>query len=268
DRSPGLFTVVCVLIGPAFITLSLRCYVRWAGRAFGSDDWCMLISAPFFAWLCASCMSAAVHGIGAHEDHLYGGTEQQIAGFKDFFMFELSYCIGLMFTKLSIGLMLCRVASSKPTYVWILRAVMALQTLILLIITLYVLSYCHPVEYAWNKTIANGHCAPANIITVFSYVLAAINIVFDWTCAILPIPLLWNVQLNTRARVAACVLLSFGVFASVCALVRLKYNIGLSASNDYFYNVCPVLTYGFAEAGVGMIAANSSTLRPLFRRFF
>ncbi|KAH7034005.1 hypothetical protein B0J12DRAFT_789176 [Macrophomina phaseolina] len=101
-----------------------------------------------------------------------------------------------------------------------------------------------------------------------SFTLSATNILTDWTCALLPIPLLWSLEMNRNSKIAAGVLLSFGVFASVCALVRLQYTIGLTATEDYFYHISFVLLWAFAEVGVGMTAANCSTLRPIFSKLF
>ncbi|KAF2143498.1 uncharacterized protein K452DRAFT_269063 [Aplosporella prunicola CBS 121167] len=262
DRSTHLFICVVTILPFAFCTLFVRCYVRWTSRTWGVDDWCMLFSAPFFAWLSASCISAAIHGIGAHVQNFHGGLEGQKAALQDFFMFEVSYCLAMLLAKPSIALMLVRIAESKRLYVWILRSVMALQSITLLVVLIYLFAMCKPISYAWDKSIPDGHCASSEIITVFSYVVAGVNVAFDLTCALLPIPLLWNIQLNRNTRVASCILLGFGIFASVCVLVRLKYNIGLSATEDFFYNICPILTYCYAEAGIGMVAANGSVRRP------
>lgn len=91
-----------------------------------------------------------------------------------------------------------------------------------------------------------------------SFTLSSTNILTDWTCALLPIPLLWSLEMNRNSKIAAGILLSFGVFASVCALVRLQYTIGLTATSDYLYHVSYVLLWAFAEVGVGMTAANCS----------
>lgn len=118
-----------------------------------------------------------------------------------------------------------------------------------------------------------------------SFTLSSTNILTDWTCALLPIPLLWSLEMNRNSKIAAGILLSFGVFASVCALVRLQYTIGLTATSDYLYHVSYVLLWAFAEVGVGMTAANcsvrsrlapvrkkradifpSQTLRPVFSK--
>lgn len=95
-----------------------------------------------------------------------------------------------------------------------------------------------------------------------SFTLSSTNILTDWTCALLPVPLLWSLEMNRNSKIAAGVLLSFGIFASACALVRLQYTIGLTATSDYLYHVSYVLLWAYAEVGVGMTAANCSVRPP------
>lgn len=69
--------------------------------------------------------------------------------------------------------------------------------------------------------------------TLGSDATTAVNIFTDWVTAFMPIPLLWNVQLNRNTKVSVAVLLGLGFFASISACVRLKYTVNLTASEDY-----------------------------------
>lgn len=55
--------------------------------------------------------------------------------------------------------------------------------------------------------------------------------------------------------------------ASVAAIVRLKYTIALSATSNFLYNVVNVNLWAFTEAGLGIIVASVSALRPLLERW-
>jgi hypothetical protein len=61
----------------------------------------------------------------------------------------------------------------------------------------------------------------------------AVNIFTDWVTAFMPIPLLWNVQLNRNAKISVAGILGLGFFASLSACIRLKYTVNLTAQNDY-----------------------------------
>lgn len=70
------------------------------------------------------------------------------------------------------------------------------------------------------------------------------NIAIDWLCALMPIPLLWNVPLDRRAKLSVAVLLSLGVLASVAACVRQKYTTALTGSEDPFYSLGDLMIWG------------------------
>ncbi|KAM0312592.1 hypothetical protein ACHAPQ_012201 [Fusarium lateritium] len=84
----------------------------------------------------------------------------------------------------------------------------------------------------------------------------------------MPIPLLWNVQLNRNAKISVIGILGLGFFASLSACIRLKYTVNLTAQNDYLYALSDIVIWGYAENGLGVIVGCLTTLRPLFRRLF
>ncbi|KAH7042228.1 hypothetical protein B0J12DRAFT_579605 [Macrophomina phaseolina] len=267
-KAPGTYiaTVVAVLTVPSYIIFFLRCYVRWTRKSWGLEDWCMATAIPLFTWLVVSCISGALHGFGLKDEDFTGGTAQIKQAMLDWFNFGTSYTISTIPVKLSIAAQQIRIAAGRPSYVWPLRSLMGLYSLFLLGACIYNLFHCRPLKYMWDKSIPGGKCANPMIITNISYAILAFNILTDWTCALVPIPLLWNVKMNRNAKIAAGILLGLGFFASICAIVRLKYIISLSATRDFFYGTPPLVAWTFSEISVGMIGSNLSTLRPLFAR--
>ena len=71
---------------------------------------------------------------------------------------------------------------------------------------------CHPVSYFWTRygIGASGKCISSTIIVDLTYVHTVFNAVADWTLGTLPIFLIWNLQMNTRTKVSAAVILSLG----------------------------------------------------------
>jgi hypothetical protein len=107
-----------------------------------------------------------------------------------FFFFEVFYCAAIIPIKLSISFMLIRIASNKKQYTYSLYAVSAMFTTMNLIAMLYIIFHCRPVNYAWDTSI-EGKCNAAQTLADIYYATTAVNIVTDWFCALLPIPLLW-----------------------------------------------------------------------------
>lgn len=51
---------------------------------------------------------------------------------------------------------------------------------------------CHPVSYFWDKTIPGGHCGDDNGIL---FGVAGPNIVTDIAVLVLPLPIIWKLQM-------------------------------------------------------------------------
>jgi hypothetical protein len=64
-----------------------------------------------------------------------------------------------------------------------------------------------------------------------------------------PIPLLWNLQLNTNAKISVGFLLSLGVLASLSACIRLRYTVNLTHTDDYLFSVGDVVIWGCKYLG-------------------
>lgn len=106
--------------------------------------------------------------------------------------------------------MLVRIASNRVQYTYSLYAVSAMFTAMNLIAMLYIIFHCRPVQYAWDTTIKGGKCNPAQTLADIYYATTAVNIATDWFCALLPVPLLWNVQLNRNAKLSVGMILGLG----------------------------------------------------------
>jgi hypothetical protein len=65
-----------------------------------------------------------------------------------FFLFEIFYCISIIFIKLSISFTLIRVAGPMRRYIYSLYVCSALFTISNLIALFYIIFQCKPVSYA------------------------------------------------------------------------------------------------------------------------
>ncbi|USP74527.1 hypothetical protein yc1106_01801 [Curvularia clavata] len=279
DKSPHLAASIIALAVIAYITYGLRVYTRLSNGAWGLDDWSMTLATLPFTALTISCIGGAFSGVGVHDDRL--APQEKVQGMQYFFFFEVFYCSAIIPIKLSISFMLIRIASRRTTYIYSLYAVSAMFIIMNLIALLYIIFQCAPVSYAWDTSTPGGKCnAPQKLADIY-YATTAINIATDWFCALLPIPLLWNVQLNRNAKLSVGVILGLGAFLSAC--IRLIYTVNLTNSTDYLreslllLSLIPILTsaidgvadvilWGYAENGVGVIVGCVATLRPLLQR--
>ncbi|KAL4893161.1 hypothetical protein BDV59DRAFT_178543 [Aspergillus ambiguus] len=269
NDAPKLAGAVIMLTALAFVSYALRVYCRVSRKSWSAEDWIMTAAVAPFCVLVAGCLGGAYNGIGVHNNILAqpGNEIYQAQGQKFFLIFEVGYVAAIIPIKLSISWMLIRVAEGRKMYIYIQYGMIAIFATMNIIALIFILINCIPVEANWDKSLlkTGGHCQPPYVLADIYYATTAVNIVTDWVTAMMPIPLLWHVQLERSAKASIIGLMSLGALASVSACVRLKYTVNLTNQADFLFAVANVVIWGFAENALGMVVGNVATLRPLFR---
>ncbi|KAL1598096.1 hypothetical protein SLS59_007106 [Nothophoma quercina] len=93
-----------------------------------------------------------------------------------------------------------------------------------------------------------------------------ITIVTDFMVALLPVPLVWQLQLNLRSKVSLIFVLSLGMFAAIAAIVKAEIQKTIFQDPDPFVHDRFTL-WRFIELDVGIVAASLPALKPLFNWF-
>lgn len=92
------------------------------------------------------------------------------------------------------------------------------------------------------------------------------NILTDFLLALLPVPLIWQLQLNLRTRISLILVLSLGLFACVAGVMKVRLNKTiLSDPNRFIFDGYSM--WNFIELDVGIIAGSLPAIKPLLSRF-
>jgi len=116
------------------------------------------------------------------------------------------YCLGIMFVKLSLLLFYLQV-SPMPKFR------LAVYSLIFVVVgysiasVFVVIFSCFPVAKSWDVTITTGFCLN---LPVFYITNLSLNSATDIAVLILPIPMLWNVRMPMREKIAVAGILMTG----------------------------------------------------------
>jgi hypothetical protein len=71
---------------------------------------------------------------------------------------------------------------------------------------------CSPPQYFWRRVYGeSGHCYDRSIVGVSATVYGVLSALSDWSLGLLPIVMLWSVQMKLRTKVAIGGLLGLGV---------------------------------------------------------
>jgi len=96
--------------------------------------------------------------------------------------------------------------------------------------------------------------------------VVVVNIVTDFLLALLPIPLIWKLQMPVHARIGLVGILSFGLVAAAVGIVRQVQSATVKLTEFYTYDWYTF--WNFLELDLGIVAASLPALKPLFGSFF
>ncbi|MCJ1259014.1 hypothetical protein MMC24_006848, partial [Lignoscripta atroalba] len=83
---------------------------------------------------------------------------------------------------------------------------------------------CSPRKKLWDPKIP-GHCINDNHgIQVYS---GSLNVLSDFSILVLPLPLIWRLQMPFLRKLRVTAVFSVGLFACITSVVRLTYSIDL-----------------------------------------
>ncbi|KAJ5360929.1 hypothetical protein N7517_010120 [Penicillium concentricum] len=272
-RSQSIFIVTTIFLGISFIAVCLRCFVRLRlVKAFGWDD-TFMVCAMLMNILFALCgITGALYGIGQKLDTLIERGTMETAMFW-WWLGQTSYVWTCALAKLSIASALLRLTVSKA-HKLVLWAVIGVTCTVGLVFWFMLTLQCQPVEFFWQrvrvytnpKVVITGTCMELDNIIAIAYVYSITATLCDLTLGLLPIALVWNLQMNLRTKSALAGILGMGCIASAAVIIRIPF-LHDYKDVDFLYATANISIWSNVEAGLGIAAGSLVTLRPLFRWF-
>jgi hypothetical protein len=112
-----------------------------------------------------------------------------------------------MCLKFSIGIMLLRISIARTHKIIIWTVVIVLEVYGAFYFFLFVLQ-CQPSAYFWTQyTGGKGSCIDPKITVNATYGYSAVSCWGDWALAIIPIFLVWDLQMNIRTKISVAMIL-------------------------------------------------------------
>ena len=121
---------------------------------------------------------------------------------------------------------------------------------------------CTPVQFFWQRTLPGGHCV--NSIN-FYIALASTNLFTDVAILLLPMPIVWRLQISTSRKLSISAVFMLGGFVCAIALYRIT-TLPLIDDNDITYSNTYAGVWTAIEGSVGVIVACLPSLMPIWQR--
>ncbi|KAJ8120435.1 hypothetical protein ONZ43_g2857 [Nemania bipapillata] len=262
NRGPELFSVCVTLLAASVVAFTLRVYTRlFIVKAWGLDDWFMSFAAISFTLFVASAITGIHYGTGRHNADLKPSDREE--AMKYWWLCYIWYCLTMIASKISIGVFLLRLTVSKMHH-YIIYVVMLFTVSSGIVFFFVTLFQCTPITFFWDKEIKGGKCIDPSIIAALTYLYSAFSVICDFTFSILPMFLIYTLQIDRRTKIALIPILSIGCVASIAVVVRLAY-IKNFLDPDFLWATLDIAIWSTSEQGLAITAASLATLRPLFR---
>ncbi|KAK8022790.1 integral membrane family protein [Apiospora rasikravindrae] len=262
-RGGEILGAVITTTSVALITVCARLWVRLTMvHKMGSDDYAMIIAMTLSLAGLGVVVPQVVYGAGRHIVYLPPAVAT--TGLKINFVGQVVYLWAIPAVKMSIGLFLLRIAPSKG-YRRALQGVMVFTLLYTLFCFVTLLLQCTNIAVLWDPTV-QATCWSKQKLQTLSYANSIINILTDMFFAVLPAPMLWNVQINMRTKASLICIMGLGVFAVAAAIAKSFFISNYGKTGDFLWDSTDLTIWISTECNTGIIAACLPTLKPLFKR--
>ncbi|KAL2042969.1 hypothetical protein N7G274_004027 [Stereocaulon virgatum] len=122
---------------------------------------------------------------------------------------------------------------------------------------------CRPISFRWNSQIPGGTCGNQKALDLY---IGVVNFMLDAIMVILPMPVLWGLQMATNKKVMLSLIFGLGAVICIITIVR----VCISAENHGFnsqevYRLIALFTN--LEELLGIVNACLPVMKPLYSKF-
>ncbi|KAL4908856.1 hypothetical protein BDW74DRAFT_73708 [Aspergillus multicolor] len=265
NRNAAIFGVGIGFIIFDSILIGLRIYARaFMLRAMGTDDILMIIGAILNFGLSITIMIGSKYGIGKHA--LAISENDTVPMLKCIWVTRLLYTLSMGLVKMSLLWFYLRLDPRKYMR-WAVFFVMFINAGLSLASFIGALAACSPPSLFWNDPTSSG-CMPMGPQQRFYEVNGVLNIVTDILTYLLPVPMVYGLQLTWRKKGAILGIFGLGVLSIAAACVRYDFVKKLAtASEDYYMLLADSLNWCTIEAYVAIFCGCAPSLSVLIKAY-
>ncbi|KAK3323181.1 hypothetical protein B0T19DRAFT_199216 [Cercophora scortea] len=249
-------TILFTVLGTTLV--GIRFWARRVTSGLGPDDW-VCLAAFLFAIATNGLFLAMTHyGFGRHIKSL--SADDRTEALFLYWVSQITYKISLQLTKISLLLLYMRIFSHVR---WFRRLSLGLITVLVLYgfaSCITGLVQCTPVARAWNYAVA-GSCIQLMKFFIFN---GAFALATDVIVLLLPMPLVWRLQLPLSQKIALIPVFGIGIFIVITSTLRL-YALIATPSADTTYELMGTL-WTIIEFNLALVCASLPTVRVMLVR--
>ncbi|CZR65542.1 uncharacterized protein PAC_15442 [Phialocephala subalpina] len=259
SRQAPLIALQVFFVSVALLVFSLRLYTRASIlRSIGSDDYIMGFAALISIGLSINACISTTYGWSHHLSSIPAANFGPIL--LTIWLSELLFTISTSLAKISILFFYLRLAVTK-TYKRIIYFSIGFIVVWAITFSAVIIFQCQPVSEYWNPT---GTKCYKPEIALFIHGLT--NTMTDVYIYILPMKMVWEVQLPKRQRIGLLAIFAAGFLVCVAGALRLYYSILTDKSSDTPWEGFYLWTWESIEINLGIVCASAPCLKAFVTR--
>ncbi|KAI0424553.1 hypothetical protein F5Y09DRAFT_353289 [Xylaria sp. FL1042] len=263
-----------LLVGPVtvfyvldLVVLAFRVWARRIKKAtWRFSDYAIFIAAVFATGYVALCWIAVAQG-GIGYPLVKVALPQRLLVRKVFFVAWLLQCYANTFVRLSILDFILQVFSPVRKFRLAVYLFEAASVAYLVAFTIADFSDCRPFKYNWElgPEVAS-HCGDQALKFLLSSIF---NLILDAGILVLPLPMLWTLQMSTQRKVAVTFVFGLGTFVVFSTAWRTYNVVEFSRpvnQMNFTVAIIPDALWSGLEITLGIINACLPVMQPATHR--
>ncbi|KAI0458425.1 hypothetical protein F5B21DRAFT_459601 [Xylaria acuta] len=256
-----IFIIDVIFLTLDITFLALRFWsARLARRKLYLDDYAVVFAFVMLSVLAGSAYWGIFNGLGKHITELT--VEQITVQVKLLLISEFTYLVAVTFIKLSMLFLYHRIYTTPTFRRWV-YFVIALGIIYIIAFIPIFLTNCIPLSQYWDPK-PTGWCRDT---VVSDSATVAGNLLLDILVLVLPLPILWRLQMSIRDKITVTAMFSIGLVTVALVLWRLGVTTATRASADWTETLCQVGLIATLEIQLGILAVCIPTYGPLFNAY-
>ncbi|KAK6537239.1 hypothetical protein TWF694_011436 [Orbilia ellipsospora] len=268
NRQMSMYIIDCVFFALAVVMVLMRIYTRvFIIRKFGLDDWLIVLALISVAGFTALQFCFLIYGGVGY--HIWDVSNEQLSlCFKFIYFHLIGYTWSITLIKMSILFLYERIIPKTHSMRKVLIAFMVFQIVYFFVVELTFIFQCDPISGALDLQVRLYNSPKCISLKAMLYTFGIIHIFVDLSLLILPIRVIWELQMPVKRKISTLSLFVIGGIGCICAVMRVVTIAELLNGFDFTWTIYEPGMWGLLELTIGIICACIPPSKLLFEQIF
>ncbi|KPM45899.1 hypothetical protein AK830_g712 [Neonectria ditissima] len=268
DRGDALIGIMWPLTALACVTAGLRILIRVRKRAFGYDDFFMIVAATcFIGWSTSLTVYAKYGGLQHFQDIQKAGVENLALVLFLNWLSQVFGILGVAVGKISVAALLLAIINLtelrwQRIYLWSVTIVLA--SLVAISCSILTFAQCSPAKFLWDKRVG-GTCIDPQVMASYGTFTGSFNTFADASLAIIPATIFWKLNNSAIEKVQLTIVFGLNILTSICSGIKTQYLVELSNRTDQTWATYDIFVWVTAELFLIIVCGTIPALHPVLQ---